>query len=137
MSALKVGTTTKFEFGYGYDGGQKAWAKTDGVGCRAVTRVPLENWWSCSRIWPVPHGLLLEPTSCGGGIVRSGPQPVLNDLFGRVAQARDSRGAVVVSATYDDFCRHERVRERSPIPRGPYSKALPTGCRLEPRGDPM
>ena len=45
----------------------------------------------------------LAATSCGGGLVRSGSQYVLIDLFGRVAQARDSSGTLVASATYDVF----------------------------------
>ena len=110
MSALKIGTATKFEFGYGYDGGRR-WSKDldnnvwswlpCGVACKAGELVELQSTLA-GTTWTTAS-TNLAATSCGGGLVRSGSQYVLNDLFGRVAQARDSSGAVVASATYDVF----------------------------------
>ena len=108
MSALKIGTTTKFEFGYGYDGGRR-WSKDldanvwswlpCGVACKAGELVELQSTLA-GTTWSTAS-TNLAATSCDGGLVRSGSQYVLIDLFGRVAQARDSSGTLVASATYD------------------------------------
>lgn len=110
MSALKIGTTTKFEFGYGYDGGRR-WSKDldnnvwswlpCGVACKAGELVELQSTLA-GTTWSTAN-TNLAAISCGGGLVRSGSQYVLNDLFGRVAQARDSSGTLVASSTYDVF----------------------------------
>jgi YD repeat-containing protein len=108
MSALKIGTTTKFEFGYGYDGGRR-WSKDldanvwswlpCGVACKAGELVELQSTLA-GTTWTTAS-TNLAATSCGGGLVRSGSQFVLNDLFGRVAQARDSSGVLIASITFD------------------------------------
>jgi len=110
MSALKIGTTTKFEFGYGYDGGRR-WSKDIdanvwswlpcGVACSAGELVELQSTLA-GTTWTTAS-TNLAATSCGGGLVRSGSQFVLNDLFGRVTQARDPSGSLVASANFDTF----------------------------------
>ena len=72
-----------------------------GVACKAGELVELQSSLAGS-MWGTAS-TNLAATSCGGGLVRSGSQYVLNDLFGRVAQARDSSGTLVASATYDVF----------------------------------
>jgi len=72
-----------------------------GVACKAGELVELQSSLAGS-MWGT-SSTNLAATSCGGGLVRSGSQFVLNDLFGRVAQARDASGALVASATFDTF----------------------------------
>lgn len=111
LRSIKHGSTTKFEFMAGFDGARR-WSKDVsadrwdwfpcGVQCSAGELVEMTSTLAGSS-WTT-SATNLARSSCGGpGLVRSGSQWVLPDLFGRVRLAMSSSGSTVASAVFDSL----------------------------------
>jgi hypothetical protein len=108
MTVLKHNSTTKFEFGYGFDGGRR-WTKEIaadkwswfpcGVACSAGELVEMQSTLAGSS-WATVSTNLKGP-GCSSGLARGGTQWVLKDLLGRVSRSTDGSGNTVATAIFD------------------------------------
>jgi len=109
---LKQGTTSKFTFGYGYDGGRR-WTKDlaksvwswfpCGVACSAGELTELTSDLT-GATWTTASSSLTRPGCGGGGLpLRIGAQVPLPGLFGQTAAVTDSSATVVATAVFDAF----------------------------------
>jgi hypothetical protein len=108
LTILRHNNVTKFEFGYGFDGGRR-WTKEIaadkwswfpcGVACSAGELVEMQSTLAGSS-WSTVSTNLKGP-GCSSGLARGGTQWVLKDLLGRVSRSTDGSGNTVATAIFD------------------------------------